>query len=186
MKRVGALVALGAVVLLVLAFVDGAPQRWYERVRYPLRYEAIVRGHAQNYDLDPALVAAVIYQESRFRPGARSDRGAVGLMQLMPATAEGIAARTGGSQFQLDDLLDPEINVRYGSWYLRHLLDKYRNERMALAAYNAGQRNVDDWMEAGRGIVFVETRDFVETVEDLKEIYRRNYFSSTGETGFPP
>ena len=99
-------------------------------------------------------------------------------MQLMPATAKGIAARTGGSRFRVDDLLDPEINVRYGSWYLRHLLDKYRNERMALAAYNAGQRNVDDWMEAGRGIVFVETRDFVETVEDLKEIYRRHYFDA--------
>src|SRR6187402_1093579 len=91
---------------------------WYLRARYPLRYEHIVRGHAENYRLDPALVAAVIYQESKFRADARSDSGAVGLMQLLPETAKGIAARTGGSRFEVDDLYDPEINVRYGSWYL--------------------------------------------------------------------
>ena len=102
-------------------------------------------GHAKNYRLDPALLAAVIYQESKFDAQARSDRGAIGLMQLLPDTAKGIAERTGGSRFRVDDLYDPEINVRYGAWYLRHLLDKYGSERIALAAYNAGQANVDGW-----------------------------------------
>ena len=175
MRQLGALTVLGLTVALVVALVQGKPQRWYERVRYPLRYEAIVRGHARTYRLDPALIAAVIYRESEFRPRARSSSGAVGLMQLMPETAKGIAKRTGGTQFRLDDLLDPEINVRYGSWYLRHLIDRYGDERTALAAYNAGQQNVDEWRRRGQGIAFPETRRYVDRVEELKQIYRRTY-----------
>jgi soluble lytic murein transglycosylase len=145
--------------------------RWYERLWHPLRYQEIVVGHARNYRLDPALLAAVIYQESKFHADARSDRGAVGLMQLLPETARGIAARTGGSRFRVSDLYDPEINVRYGSWYLRHLLDKYGSERLALAAYNAGQANVDRWQARGLTIQFPETRDFVDRVQSLKRTY---------------
>jgi soluble lytic murein transglycosylase len=175
MRRTGALAVLGVTVVVVVALAQGAfePRTWYERVRYPLRYEAIVRGHARNYKLDPALIAAVIYQESKFRPSVRSASGAVGLMQLMPATARGIALRTGGSRFRVDDLLVPEINVRYGSWYLRHLIDRYGDQHWALAAYNAGQRNVDRWRAEGSGIEFPETRRYVERVEELKAIYRR-------------
>jgi soluble lytic murein transglycosylase len=134
-----------------------------------------VRGHARHYRLDPALLAAVIEQESKFEAGARSRTGAIGLMQLQPATAEGIALRTGGSRFHVSDLYDPEINVRYGAWYLRHLLDKYGDERTALAAYNAGQENVDRWRQRGGGIEFSETRAYVRRVERLKSIYRRAY-----------
>ncbi len=148
---------------------------WWARLWYPLRYEQIVRGHAANYRLDPALLAAVIYQESKFRADAKSSSGAIGLMQLLPGTAEGIAVHTGGTKFVVSDLYDPELNVRYGSWYLRHLLDKYRNERTALAAYNAGQDNVDRWLRRGRGIEFAETRAYVDRVERLKGIYRRAY-----------
>jgi soluble lytic murein transglycosylase len=96
-------------------------------------------------------------------------------MQLQPATAKGIALRTGGSRFQTNDLYDPEINVRYGSWYLRHLLDKYDDERTALAAYNAGQRNVDEWRAQGKDIQFSETREYVDRVEHLKGVYRDAY-----------
>jgi soluble lytic murein transglycosylase len=149
--------------------------RWYERIRYPLRYEAIVRGHARNYHLEPELLAAVIYQESKFDADARSSSGAIGLMQLLPDTAKGIAARTGGSRFVVDDLLEPELNVRYGAWYLRHLLDKYDNEAMALAAYNAGQTNVDRWRAEGSGIRFAETRHYVARVQELKRVYARAY-----------
>lgn len=148
---------------------------WYARIRYPLEYETIVRTHARNYDLQPALLAAVIYQESKFRADARSSSGAIGLMQLLPDTARGIALRTGGTRFQVDDLYDPDINVRYGCWYLRHLLRKYGDEKTALAAYNAGQRNVDTWLRNGDGIRFGETRHYVKRVEELKEIYRRTY-----------
>ena len=177
MKRVAGAVVLAAVLAGAFAFVQETEPAWYVRLRYPLRYDAIVRGHAQNYRLDPALLAAVIYQESKFRPDARSSSGAVGLMQLLPDTAKGIATRTGGRRFRVDDLLDPEINVRYGSWYLRHLLDKYGDERTALAAYNAGQRNVDQWRRRGEGIAFVETRRYVARVRELKRLYRRGYAS---------
>jgi soluble lytic murein transglycosylase len=170
------------VVAVVLAAVGGtalyvvhSEPGWYLRLRYPLRYEQIVRAHARNYRLDPALLAAVIYTESKFDAGARSDAGAVGLMQLLPDTAEGIAARTGGAKFVDSDLLDPEINVRYGSWYLRHLLDKYRDERTALAAYHAGQANVDRWRARGVGIQFAQTRYYVDKVERLERIYARAY-----------
>jgi peptidoglycan lytic transglycosylase len=142
-----------------------------------------VRGHAHNYDLNPALLAAVIEQESKFDAGARSSAGAVGLMQLQPATAKGIAKYTGGSKFVLADLDNPEINVRYGAWYLHHLMQKYGDERMALAAYNAGQDNVDRWRAAGQGIQFSETRSYVDRVEKLKDIYRRAYAGELGLTG---
>jgi soluble lytic murein transglycosylase len=117
----------------------------------------------------------VIYQESKFHPDVKSSSGAIGLMQLLPSTAKGIAVHTGGSKFVVSDLYDPEINVRYGAWYLRHLLDKYHDEREALSAYNAGQENVDRWLARGGGIEFPETRAYVDRVEKLKGIYHRAY-----------
>ena len=175
MRRV---VPIAVIVLVVAAglvyFRNGQPA-WFERIRYPLHYEQIVRGHARNYNLDPALLAAVIYQESKFRADAKSSSGAIGLMQLRPQTAKGIAIRTGGTHFRVSDLYNPEINVRYGSWYLRHLLDKYGDERDALAAYNAGQRNVDEWRAEGKDIQFPETRAYVDRVEHLKGVYERAY-----------
>src|SRR5205823_15007077 len=113
------------------------------------------------------------YQESKFRADARSKSGAIGLMQLLPSTAHGIALHTGGSKFRTSDLYVPELNVRSGAWYLRHLLDKYGDERTALAAYNAGQEYVDRWRAAGSGIAFAETRAYVERVEHLKRLHRR-------------
>jgi soluble lytic murein transglycosylase len=174
-KRIAGLTLLVLVAAGAALYLKGGLPDWVERLRYPLRYEAIVKGHARNYNLKPALLAAVIYQESKFRPDARSSSGAIGLMQLLPDTAKGIAVHTGGARFRVEDLYDPEINVRYGSWYLRHLLDKYKDERTALAAYNAGQRNVDDWIREGKGIAFAETRHYVARVEDLQRIYRRAY-----------
>jgi soluble lytic murein transglycosylase len=176
-SRLGAALGVIAVLLAVFGTIHLTQPAWYERLWHPLRYEHIVVGHARHYRLDPALLAAVIYQESKFDADARSDRGAIGLMQLLPETAEGIAARTGGGRFRLDDLYDPEINVRFGAWYLRHLLDKYRSERLALAAYNAGQANVDRWRERGLSIQFDETRAFVDSVEHLKKTYRHAYAS---------
>jgi soluble lytic murein transglycosylase len=165
----------------VFIYLQHAEPPWYARLWYPLHYSAIVRGHAAHYDLDPALLAAVIETESKFNANARSSAGAVGLMQLTPSTAKGIAQYTGGHNFHLSDLTNPEINVRYGSWYLRHLLDHYGDdERLALAAYNAGQENVDHWQSEHEGIQFHETRDYVSKVERLKKIYRRAYASQLG------
>jgi soluble lytic murein transglycosylase len=174
-RRLAASSLLIVAVAASFVYLRTGEPAWFQRLRYPLRYEEVVRGHARNYRLDPALLAAVIYQESKFRANAKSSSGAIGLMQLRPDTAKGIAIRTGGSRFRTSDLYDPEINVRYGSWYLRHLLDKYGEERTALAAYNAGQRNVDRWRAEGTEIQFSETRAYVDRVEKTKEIYRRAY-----------
>ena len=167
---------LGAVLLVVVGcgaalYVVVANPPWFERMRYPLRYSEYVRVHARENHIDPALLAAVIYQESKFDARAESKSGAIGLMQLTPATAHGIAIRTGGSRFRTADLLDPEINIRYGAWYLGNLFDKYRNERLVLAAYNAGQGNVDRWRAEGRPIEFPETRAYVARVQHLKHVY---------------
>jgi soluble lytic murein transglycosylase len=156
-------------------YLQHAEPAWWARIWYPLRYSTIVRGHARNYNLNPALLAAVIDEESKFRADAKSSAGAIGLMQLLPATAKGIAIHTGGSKFVVSDLYNPEINVRYGAWYLHHLLQRYGDERLALAAYNAGQQNVDSWRAEGKGIQFPETSAYVDKVERLKGIYRRTY-----------
>jgi soluble lytic murein transglycosylase len=177
------LLTLGALALVAAAFglyVYETEPRWYERLRYPLRYEELVVGHAANYQLEPQLVAAVIYQESKFDADAESASGAVGLMQLLPSTGQGIADRTGGEEWTPADLHSPELNVRYGCWYLRHLLQKYGSEELALAAYNAGQANVDRWRDAGEGIGFAETRAYVERVQELKAVYARAYAEELG------
>jgi soluble lytic murein transglycosylase len=174
------MIALVAAAAGVAAWFVLAPPDFVQRQRYPLRYPAIVTGHARNYHLEPALLAAVIYAESKFHADAKSSSGAIGLMQLLPATAQGIALHTGGSKFETADLYDPEINVRYGAWYLRHLLDKYDDERRALAAYNAGQDNVDRWVASGSRIRFRETRAYVDRVEELKRIYRDVWRSELG------
>jgi soluble lytic murein transglycosylase len=162
------------------AWVHSTEPNWYARIVYPLEYESIVRGHARNYELDPALLAAVIYQESRFDSDAESSSGAIGLMQLLPETAKGIALRTGGNRFEVEDLYDPEINVRYGAWYLRHLLKKYDGDlRKALAAYNGGQGNVD------RGVQYEETKAYVERVHELRDIYARAYPQLTSAARSP-
>ena len=177
-------IAAGAGVVAVLQHEQPA---WWVRVWYPLRYQEVVVGNARLYHLDPALVAAVIYQESHFNASARSDAGAIGLMQLLPDTAHGIALHTGGGNFHPDtDLLVPDLNVRYGCWYLQHLQQKYaayqNSTELALAAYNAGQANVDRWIAqtpAGGTvkIPFTETRDYVADVERLQRLYRRAYHS---------
>ena len=178
--KLGTIGLLGLIAAAFAFYVLETEPRWYERLRYPLEYEQIVVGHADNYHLEPHLVAAVIYQESKFDADAVSSSGAIGLMQLLPATAQGIADRTGGTGWHEGDLVNPELNIRYGSWYLRHLLDKYGDEELALAAYNAGQANVDRWREQGVGIQFDETRHYVERVLELKAVYARAYADELG------
>ncbi len=169
-KLVGAALVL-AVVVGALVYVDATDPPWFERIRYPLSYPQYIRVHAQEHKLDPAFVAAVIYAESKFHVNAKSSSGAIGLMQLTPSTAHGIAIRTGGSAFRTSDLYDPDINIRYGAWYLNDLFAKYHSERLVLAAYNAGQGNVDRWLAHDQPIQFAETRAYVKRVEHLKHVY---------------
>ena len=180
MRLVVAGVILVAALGAALFYAEETQPAWYARLRYPLEYEHILRGHAENYDLDPALLAAVVYRESKFDPDAHSSSGAVGLMQLLPETAKGIALHTGGSRFRVSDLYDPEINVRYGAFYLRRLMRKYGDQRLALAAYNAGQTNVDEWLGSGGGIRFPETRQYVDEVLEARDIYARAYADELG------
>ena len=180
MKRLVTVLVLAALVAGVGVYITKTSPPWYERIRYPLRYSEYVRVHAREHRLDPALLAAVIYQESKFRSDAKSSSGAIGLMQVTPATAEGIAIRTHGSAFHTSDLYDPDINIRYGSWYLANLFTKYGSERLVLAAYNAGQGNVDKWRANGQPIQFSETRAYVARVEHLRSIYREAWGSDLG------
>jgi soluble lytic murein transglycosylase len=165
----GVAVALGVTPIDRPTFID--------RLEYPLDYGNSVRLHAARNHLDAALVAAVIYEESRFRKDATSKAGAKGLMQLQPVTAQTIAEKTGGTSIDPDDLYDPDLNIRYGTWYLRRLLDKYGNERVALAAYNAGETTVDRWIRRHQGIDYADVRGYVDAVEDSKAKYRRAYGS---------
>jgi soluble lytic murein transglycosylase len=171
------LVALAAIAAAAAGYVLRTTPPWYERIRYPLHYSEYIRVHAKEHHLDPALMAAVIYQESKFRPSVESSSGAIGLMQLTPSTARGIAIRTGGNAFETSDLYNAEINIRYGAWYLDNLFTKYHNERLVLAAYNAGQGNVDKWIARGEDIQFPETRAYVSRVEHLKGVYAKAWHS---------
>ncbi len=175
--------SLLGVVALVLAglglYVVTEKPEVYERIRYPLRYEQIVTGHAKNYGLEPELVAAVIYQESKFDADAVSSSGAVGLMQLLPATAQGIADRTGGSGWQERDLLDPELNVRYGAGTSPPAEEvRLRGARARGVQRRSGERR--PLARRGVGIMFPETRHYVERVRELKAIYARAYSSELG------
>jgi soluble lytic murein transglycosylase len=177
-----ALVAIGGV---SFAWVDHTQPGWWVRLRYPLYYRDTIVGYGHKYHLDPALIAAVVYEESHFKANSRSSAGAIGLMQLLPSTARGIAAHTGGTKFDpRHDLYDADLNLRYGSWYLAHLREKYAGRPdggdLALAAYNAGQANVDEWIAqtpAGQPVRvrFPATRDYVQDVHHLESLYRKAY-----------
>jgi soluble lytic murein transglycosylase len=138
------------------------------RILYPVDELDRVRTHAEAAGLDPALVCAVVRAESRFHADAVSPRGAVGLMQIMPDTALWIAGRLDVSAF---DLHDPETNLRFGTWYLHYLIDRFASLNLALAAYNAGPTRVDRWLAEGT-TAFPETAAYVTRVLRAVPVYR--------------
>src|SRR5271168_1042121 len=138
---VGAVLA-ALIVGLVVSGVDDVVRR----LGLPLSDASVIREQAGQKHLDPALIAAVIYAETKFDPRP-SSAGAQGLMQILPSTAYYLAHLSGGVSFTASDLADPSVNVAYGSYYLRYLLDHYNgNEMLAVAAYNGGLGNVDKWL----------------------------------------
>ena len=175
-----ALVVGAAVVGLVVVFPFGDA---IKEIALPLRHDDIIRQQAREKDLDPALVAAGIYRESRFR-NQTSKAGAKGLMQILPGTADFVARKTGGTKFEHGDLADPQINIAYGCWYLRYLLDLYDdNQIAAVAAYNAGHGRVDRWGGASvriEDIGFPETREYTRDVLDKRDEYARKYSTELG------
>ena len=181
LRLLGAVAVLGAAVVLVVNLVDFDDV--IDEIRLPLKHEDSIRQQAEERDLDPALIAAVIYAESRF-VDQTSEAGARGLMQVTPATAQAIADESGGTDFVVEDLANSDINIRYGTYHLRDLLDQYSGNLIAaLAAYNAGSGNVDGW---GGGLLeledirFPETRAYVEEVLEKREQYRANYADELG------
>jgi soluble lytic murein transglycosylase len=178
-----------AVLALIVALIASEVNHAVDRLGLPLTDAGVIRKQAAEKRLDPALIAAVIYAESKFdaRP---SSAGAQGLMQIMPQTADFLARRSGATTFRPSDLATPAVNIAYGSYYLRYLLDRYHGDTvLALAAYNGGETNVDRWISEARAqgrqlrisqIPFPETRAYVLRVLQAQRDYRHNYATELG------
>jgi peptidoglycan lytic transglycosylase len=189
-RRTFAIVAallVGAAIAVVTMFPQ--VKQGIQELTLPLQHEDIIRQQARDKNLDPALLAAMIYQESKFQDRT-SSAGAKGLMQILPSTAQFIAHKSGGTAFELRDLGTPQINISYGAWYLRYLTDRYDgNQTLAVAAYNAGEHNVDIWVKRAGGdrsfdpradIPFPETRGYVASVIEHRKLYREKYAHELG------
>jgi soluble lytic murein transglycosylase len=182
---VAAVATLALLVVLMASIVNRAARR----AGLPLTNAQVIRTQAAAKHLDPALIAGVIYAETKFEPRP-SAAGAQGLMQILPATAYFIAHLSGGTRFTASDLATPSINVAYGTYYLRYLLDRYNGSvTLALAAYNAGEANVDAWVARARAhghalsvgaIPFAETREYVQRVLSARAGYRAHYARELG------
>lgn len=174
-------VVIGLAVGVLVA--SGAFDHALKELTLPLEHEDVIRQQADEKGVDAALIAAVIYSESKFSD-ATSSAGARGLMQITPAAAEFIGRQSGATNFELEDLSDPEINIRYGTFLLKELLERYEgDEAAALAAYNAGPGNADKWGGSGLNvsdIPFPETRAYVEEVLEKQREYRHKYARELG------
>ena len=179
---IGGALIIGALGGFLIANSDRF-QRTLEEVTLPLQHEDIIRQQAAQKDVPADLIAAVIYAESRFRDQT-SHAGARGLMQITPSTAKVIEGLSGGQTFKFDDLSNPDINIRYGTFYLHYLIQKFGdNEIAALAAYNAGETNVAAWGGSNLSlddIAFPETRNYVENVLEKRDEYARHYGHELG------
>ena len=188
-KRLSMIVGAALVAGVAAAVFLPTLNKTIHEITLPLRHEDIIRQQAAAKGLDPAFLAGVIYAESKFQD-LTSHAGAKGLMQLTPDTAKYIAQHSGGTKFELSDLSTPQVNISYGAFYLRYLLDRYGgNETLALAAYNGGEGNVDRWVDNAaqqeralrpEDIPFPETRAYVTKVEEAQQQYRDNYAAELG------
>ena len=174
--------ALGAAIVAGV-LLAGTIDKAIQELTLPLRHEDVIRQQSREKGVDAALIAAVIYSESKFSDRT-SSAGARGLMQITREAAADIERHSGGTTFRFSDLSDPEINIRYGTFLLRELLDRYDGDAVAaLAAYNAGPGNVDKWGGSDltvEGIPFPETRAYVEEVLDKQRAYRDEYAKELG------
>lgn len=176
------------VVFVAALFIFVFQANYLARFIYPFYYRDIIVSEAEKHGQDPMLIAALIYVESRFKSSAKSDKGAVGLMQIMPQTGRWVAEQIGMDGFSEEILFDPRVNIVIGTWYLNDLLRQFNNNiYLALAAYNGGRGHVSSWLEKGiwngsrenvDDIPFPETRYFILKVERTYrryvQIYRLN------------
>ncbi len=177
--------AVTILILLTVAFLWyrwSNPDKW-EHILYPLEYQDLISEASTKYSIDPYLVCGIIYVESKFNSFSESKVGAIGLMQVMPGTGTWVAKKQ-GKTFNPDNLTSPQLNIDMGCWYFNYLRSKYGDEKLALAAYNSGYKNVDRWLkQAGSGTVedlvtkipFKETRMFIQRVEAARDMYKKVY-----------
>jgi soluble lytic murein transglycosylase len=156
----------------------------FQKFIYPYPYRMIIEKYAYSYGIDPLLVVSVMREESKFLPRSESHKGAIGLMQLMPSTAQAIAKGLGDKDYNEQDLVNPEINIKYGTWYLASLKKEFNNTILLLAAYNGGRGHVKEWIDnkqiditqvRQQDIPFEETREYAEKVLRSYQKYSKLY-----------
>lgn len=150
----------GAIIFFVFAAVIAID------LAFPIRYLNHIKKYCREYSVEPSLVLAVIWTESKYNPNAMSSAGACGLMQLMPSTAKWLA----GEEFDEQKLFDPEFNIKFGVIYLSYLEKSFDGDYV-LAAYNAGEGNVREWIYNDGEIRFPETKDYVKKVRAVQKLY---------------
>ncbi|MCE5287507.1 MAG: lytic transglycosylase domain-containing protein [Pelosinus sp.] len=159
---------------------------WFQKKYvYPFPYKEIIYRYALENEVDPILVISVMRTESKFASSAKSPKGAAGLMQMMPETASWVAQQMDYADFSVEQLNDPEVSIRLGTWYLASLKKEFKdNEVLMLAGYNGGRGNVKQWMRqyewpasftAIDQIPFKETREYVGKVLMNKQHYLELY-----------
>ena len=173
--------ALVVVFVISLVFNLG----WFVKWIYPIKYGETISIYAKEFDVDPFLILSIIKVESGFDPNAKSVKGAMGLMQIMPETGTWIAGMLGIEDFQTNDLYNPKVNIRLGSWYISKLFDTFGgNLAIAIAAYNGGEGNVSQWLKDGRwsgdieeleDVPFKETSNYIRSVRLVYSVYEKLY-----------
>ena len=179
MKKFKIIVAVLCIFLIIFAMF------WFRKTIlkkiYVVKYDEYVSKYSNQYDIDKYLILAIIKAESNFNENAVSKKGAKGLMQLMDTTAEDLDKN---SDINLDDIFEPDINIQLGSKYISALMSKYDSIGLALAAYNAGSGNVDNWIKDGilkkdgsdiEKIPFIETNNYVRKILRDYELYKELY-----------
>ncbi len=160
------------------------------KIIYPVKYKEHVLKYSKIYNVDPYLVFSMIKAESNFDANALSHRNARGLMQITESTGKWIAQKLEVDEFNVDDLYEPEMNIRFGCWYINYLFDKeFKDTEMSedklnliIMSYNGGSRNVKDWVKKNGSsdltyeqIPFKETRNYLKKVKDYKTMYKKLY-----------
>ena len=162
-----------AIVVLIIILLVNIPQTPHD---YPKEYKDLIFEWSQHHEIDPNLVFAIIKNESKFGTNAKSPKGAQGLMQIMPATGQWIAQQLKMEPFEAEQLYDPDLNIRFGCWYLASLREEFSgNTYMVIAAYNAGRGTVNEWINAGiwnGEMISVDNIPYKETRNYLKAVWK--------------
>lgn len=188
MSKVGKFIIITFSVVLVVFIASFAYSSGYEyfmKSFYPLKYNDYVTEASNKYNVEPSLIYGIIKTESEFDETAESNAGAIGLMQIMPETFEWLQTYTDDEYMTKNDLYSPKNNINYGTFFISYLLKKYKTEREAICAYNAGMGNVDKWLKnpdySSDGktldyIPFTESRNYVEKVLKSRDMYNKLYY----------